>query len=97
VAQLERFEEIFFTSFSREAVGIRQLLCYDDEAQDMFAITEGNRHQMVEIFVSYRVLDLLAREKGITGLVQVPSHCRNGNLWIVGSIVCINDLKRHSF
>ena len=96
MAQLERFEEIFFTSFSREAVGIRQLLGYDDEAKDTSAITDGIRHHMVEIFVSYRVLDLLAREKGITGLVQVPSHRRNGNLWIVGGIVCINDLKRHS-
>jgi hypothetical protein len=93
MAQLEHFEEKLFTSFSREAVGVRQRLCYNDEADDTSVITEANKHWMVEIFVSYRILDLLARENGIAGLVPVPSHLKIENLGIVPGIVRINDLK----
>lgn len=95
MSQLERFEADFFTSFSREAVGVRQLLCYDNEDDDGSAVTEANKHKMVELFMSYRVLDLLAREKGIAGLVPVPSHLKNANLGIAANVVCINELKKH--
>lgn len=95
MAQLEQFEDKFFTSFSREAVGVRQLLCYDNEDNDASAITEGSKHRMVELFVSYRLLDLLARQKGISGLVPVPPQGNNGNLGIAGSSVSTFDNKRH--
>lgn len=95
MAQLERFEEKFYTSFSREAVGVRQLLHYNNEAIDTSAITEVNKQQMIELFVSYRILDLYAREKGVGGLLPVPSQLKNENLGIIGGIVRINELKRH--
>jgi hypothetical protein len=91
---LEQFEDKLFSLFTREAVGVRQLLCYDNEDNDASAITEGSKHRMVELFVSYRLLDLLARQKGISGLVPVPSQGKNGNLGITGSFVSIFDIKR---
>lgn len=50
---------------------------------------------MVEMFVSYRVLDLLARETRIAGLVPVPTHVKNRNLGIVvDNAVRIDDLSK---
>jgi hypothetical protein len=94
-AQLQQFENKLFSSLTRDAVGMRQLLYYDSDADNNFAVTDGNKSLMVELFVTYRVLDLLAREKGITGLAAVPSHFKNSNLGVPPKVVSLQDLTRY--
>lgn len=84
-------EHKIFTSFSHDAMAVRQLLCYADEADG--ALVSGmssgtHRQRMLDLFVSYRVLDLLAQVKGIAGLPAVPNHLKAGNLGYMNKLVC---------
>jgi hypothetical protein len=47
-------------------------------------------HQMFEMFIPYRVLDLLAMVEGIPGLVAVPKHIKMANLGIMAKTVGFN-------
>lgn len=94
MARLERFENDIFTLQTREAVGVRQLLSFDGDADNRSATSEGNKLLMAELFVSYRVLDLLVQEKGITGLLKVPSHRKIGDLGVPPKTVSLNNLTR---
>ena len=81
-------------------MAVRQLLQLNDEADDNpgLQISSGtHRQQMVELFVAYRILDLLALAKGIPGLAAVPSHQRAENLGIVDKPVSLNSLATQEF
>jgi hypothetical protein len=99
--QLTHFESTkVFGCFSHEAMAVRQLLQLNDEADDDpgLRISCGtHRQQMVELFIAYRILDLLALTKGIPGLAAVPSHRRAENLGVVEKLVSLNSLARHEF
>ena len=74
-------------------MAVRQLLGLDDEADDhpSLQISSGtHRQQMLELFIGYRILDLLAVNKGVPGLAAVPSHQRAENLGIADKLVSLN-------
>lgn len=81
-------------------MAVRQLLQLNDEADNHLdpQISSGtHRQQVVELFIAYRILDLLALTKGIPGLAEVPSHRRAENLGITDKLVSFNSLASYGF
>jgi hypothetical protein len=92
VTRLERSEKDVFTSFTRQAVAIRHLLQYNGDTDNFMAITEASKVHMAELLVSYRVLDLLAREKGIPGPFTVPTYPKSGHIKFPSKTVSLGNL-----
>lgn len=92
MTRLESSEKDIFTSFTRQAIAIRQLLQYDGDTEDRIAITDANKVHMAELFLSYRVLDLLAREKGIPGPFTVPAYHKSGHTKFPSKTVSLGNL-----
>jgi hypothetical protein len=91
--QLIQFENNIFTSFSQDAMAVRQLLSLDKETDTGMDCSAGTHvYQMLEMFVFYRVLDLLAVVEGIAGLVSVPKQIKLANLGPMEKIVCFDNL-----
>ena len=91
--QLTEVEERIFTSFSQDAMGLRRLLSFGNEVKDAHnGSTAHGIHRMLDLFVAYRVLDLLALTEGIPILVSVRRQMKLPNLGCPQKSVCLNNL-----
>ena len=91
ITQLLLFEDKIFTSFSHDALAARQLLCMGKNiSKDVDITSRSHMHQMFQMFIPYRVLDLLALVEGIPGLVVAPKQIKMANLGLTDKTVCFN-------
>lgn len=93
-------ETKLLTSFSANAMAVRQILSINNEADKGVALEsmhKGQIHTMFELFVSYCVLDHLAAVEGIPSPVAVPKQTRYENLGNVDRKVYLNGLTRSIF
>jgi hypothetical protein len=74
-------------------MAVRQLLYLDKEANASVDLTSGaHMHQVLEMFVAYRVLDLLAVVEGIPSPVAIPKQIKAKNLGCMEKHVCFDHL-----
>jgi len=99
VLKILETENTMFTSFSGDAARVRRLLCFPKEDNDSAAtatestsISTTHMQLMLDMFVSYRVLDMLALVEGVPGLVSVERQMRSSDLRCVERTVSFNNL-----
>jgi hypothetical protein len=73
-------EHEIFTSFNQDAMGVRRLLSFGDQVDENRDKLKTHMHRLFEMFVSYRVLDLLTLVEGIPCLVAFPKQVKLPNL-----------------
>ena len=80
---------------------MRQLLCFTDEVEDPAAentsISTTHMQRMLDMFVSYRVLDLLALVEEVPGLLSVKRRMRSPDLGRIEKTVGSNNLFAMAF
>jgi hypothetical protein len=90
-------ENDVFTSYNQDAIGMRQLLYFRDQGDqhlDNNSSVKGHMHQLFEMFVSYRILDLLALVEGIPCLKSFPRQIKLPNLGHAEKNVSYTDSAR---
>lgn len=87
-------ENEVFTSFDHDAIGIRRALSFGNQVDDDLDsgyLSRGSMHRLFEMFVSYRILDLIALVQSIPCLYSFPRQIKLPNLGHIEKNVCYND------